>query len=229
MMHARARPAPLDLAGFAEAGVWQRNTSEWYQYNHKTPFYGVVRAHDNCPDAWYCLAVQVLFSLQQNAPAESADAARRQTLAVSAGDTFTVALQHGPASGYKWKVEGIASMDMGDPFASIRTGNAKLQNTNKFAADTAVQELQDEHTTEPTASRHVKLGQTSHQLFRFKATAPGNSILRFAYKRPFDDAGAQPADAVVVEVRAEAEEDNKGEGGGPAERRAGSSGDHRDL
>jgi predicted secreted protein len=185
------------------------------------------------PDARHCRAVQVVFSLRQNAPADSDDAARRQAVAVTAGETFTVALQHGPASGYKWKVEGVASMDMGDPFASIRTGNAKFQNKNKFAADTAIQELQDEYTTEPAANRHVKLGQTSHQLFRFKATAPGNSILRFAYRRPFDDAGAEPADSVVVEVRAssaeQVEEDGRGEGGGPAERKAGSLGDRQDL
>ena len=145
---------------------------------------------------------KVIFSLKQNAAADSADAARRQSVAVTTGETFTVAIQSGPASGFKWQLDGITSMDMGDPFASIRTDDTKLQNKKKHAA-TAIQELQDEYTVEPGAHRHVKLGQTSHQLFRFKAAVPGNSILRFAYRRPFDDDSAAPADSVIVEVRAD--------------------------
>ena len=105
-------------------------------------------------------------------------------------------------------------MDMpGNPFGSIRTGDARLQNQNKHAAETAIQELHDEYTVEPGSNRHVKLGQTSHQFFRFRATATGNSILRFAYRRPFNDDAAVPADSVIVQVRATGAGD--GDTGGP--------------
>lgn len=92
-----------------------------------------------------------------------------KTIAVKAGDTFTVVLDGNPTTGYTWEV------------APDSAAPVELQGEPAFKAESSA------------------VGAGGQMTLTFKATAPGQGLLRLLYHQPWDQS-APPAETFEVSV-----------------------------
>ncbi|EKX48013.1 hypothetical protein GUITHDRAFT_151909 [Guillardia theta CCMP2712] len=108
------------------------------------------------------------------------------------GQMFKVELQSSPSTGFTWALDGLTSMDMGNPLQSVRTG-----------ASAAIKEVSSKFQA---SSQNTKLGAPGFQSFVFEATKAGSTIISFSYRRPWEE-DSPPSQQVIIEVRAAADKE----------------------
>lgn len=91
------------------------------------------------------------------------------------GETFTVALDANPSTGYGWALDGKEDA-------------------------TVVKKLSDEYVSRPHPQGMVGVGGTER--WKFQAVKPGKTVLYFTYRRPFEKEAA-PARERTVHVLVE--------------------------
>ena len=108
-------------------------------------------------------------------PAEVPEADAGDAIRTKPGETFTVALDANPSTGYGWALDGKEDA-------------------------TVVKKLSDEYVSRPHPQGMVGVGGTER--WKFQAVKPGKTVLHFTYRRPFEKEAA-PARERTVQVMIE--------------------------